>query len=182
MRRERFEVGRLTDPLAEDLRPLVEEFTCGNDHIDAFFPKGCFTSMSYRLGLPLVAIRLEGDEATHIAGYVNIGFSHVTLTQSEKEDFSQAVPFAQIGAIRVGMIGTHVDCQHKGVGTKLLKAVTGIGRAVSRELPVRFLTADVNENAVGFYQSNLWVPNAHDQELNRGRKASVSMRFDLGTP
>lgn len=85
--------------------------------------------------------------------------------------------------MRIGMIGTSRRHQGQGHGRRMLFAAAGLARAVGRHVAVRYLVADANDTALGWYLELGWVPNESEREQQRlANTALTSIRLDLGRP
>jgi ribosomal protein S18 acetylase RimI-like enzyme len=170
----------LAAPVAEPLASALTRFDCGNEAINQYLAEQAETAVHEGLVTVLLLLDDHHDEPV-VAGYVSLGLSQILLTNSEKGDFRDLR--MAIGAIRVGMLGVSLEYQHQDHGKRMLFAVVGLARDVGSLVAARFLVADANDHALGWYLSLGWALNESDQERSRleGR-GFTSIRFDLGRP
>ena len=91
-----------------------------------------------------------------IAGYIALAADAVTLTNAEKRDAAlEAVRLTRYGCTQIVMLATHAELQERGdihIGSALIDQAIAVGREGGRGVGARFLAADVNPPAQGFYE------------------------------
>lgn len=147
--------------------------------VDGFFPGGCIKSIELGIGTTDLLLKVVDDARPEVIGYVSVGLDGFKLSGRERIAIG-GTPFAAMGAVRIGMIGIDHRYHEKGHGGTLLATAIGLAESVAETVPVRFLVADVNPAAEGFYVKHDFVPNAaEDAQRKNAATGTVGMRLDL---
>lgn len=89
-------------------------------------------------------------------GYIALAADGVTLTNSEKRNAElDEVRLGRYGCIQVAMLAGRADIQERAdvkVGRSLIEHAQFVGVELGGRIGARFLTADVNPPAQGFYE------------------------------
>ena len=119
-----------------------------------------------------------------IGGYIALAADAVMLSKEEKEGKNlEGVRFSRYGCTQIVMVATRADLQERDdvkVGQALMDHAVLVGRKSGEEIGARFLAADVNPPAVGFYEQcgfiALGSDHAEEKKRNRGL---IPMVLDL---
>jgi ribosomal protein S18 acetylase RimI-like enzyme len=152
------------DPVAENVRSFL---------VDGRYAAG----LAHGISATYLLVDEEADPP--LLGYATLTVDSVRLTKTEKKQMAD-VEFGDFGAVRIQMIG--VDHRHQccGHGSALLQEITGLARALSGHIAVRFLIADANVRKIDWYEGAGFVRNQAEKEIARlNPERSVSMRLDL---
>lgn len=173
----------LTLPVHDDLLQLLHDFDCVRDdedsiahEVNAFIRGGDYEEGTLQgLNTTYVMFDREADPQAVVA-YVSVSVDSVRLTDGEKKN--HRVDFPDFGALKIVMIGS--DCRHKGndYGKSLLKAVIGIAKDISDKAALRFVVADANNRAVGWYEEHGFLVNRATKQQSKDER-TTSMRYDL---
>jgi GNAT superfamily N-acetyltransferase len=120
-----------------------------------------------------------------IAGYVALAADAIGLSGTEKKEaeLGEELRYRTYGCTQIVMIAVRADLQGSGlhVGSALVEHAVFAGREIGSRIGARFLTADVNPSAMGFYEScNFRSLLGQTEELKRTRKRGlIPMVIDL---
>jgi ribosomal protein S18 acetylase RimI-like enzyme len=141
----------------------VEAFEC-HPEIDKFLKKDALQACIDGLSRPWLFLH-EGN----IAGYVTLSASTVRLHPDERAKL-KIMDRTEWPALLIGYLG--VDKRYRGggrgLGDKLIEFAVGQAQVVADLAAVKFVVADVNQEApaVAMYERNGFVRGAH--KLNTG--------------
>ncbi len=110
-----------------------------------------------------------------IVGYIALAADAVTLTKGERREAElEGVQFSRYGCTQIAMVAVLADCQAQPdlhIGRALIEHAMLVGRRSGSDIGARFLAADVNPPAQGFYErcgfTNLGA-EAHEKARARG--------------
>jgi ribosomal protein S18 acetylase RimI-like enzyme len=115
-----------------------------------------------------------------VAGYVALAANSVSLTRSERKDaaLEGATSFRSYGCTQIVMLATRADLQENPdvkIGRALVDHAILVGRRQGEQVGARFLAADVNPPALGFYERCGFVSLRSEQEA----AGLIPMVYDL---
>jgi ribosomal protein S18 acetylase RimI-like enzyme len=119
-----------------------------------------------------------------IAGYVALASDAISLTGSEKKRAELGeLSFTRYGCTQISMLAVRANFQgcELRVGSALVDHAVFVGLETGRSVGARFLTADVNPAAQGFYEKygfESLLGQSDDLKKRRG-KGLVPMVLDL---
>lgn len=119
-----------------------------------------------------------------IAGYVGLAADAVRLTRSEQKRAElEGIQFSRYGCVQIAMIAVRADLQERDdmhVGRALVDHAVLVGLDAGRQIGARFLVADVNPPAQGFYERCGFVSLTSQEEQEQAEKRGlVPMVLDL---
>jgi GNAT superfamily N-acetyltransferase len=117
-----------------------------------------------------------------VGGYIALAADAVHLSKGERRDADlEGVHFTRYGCTQVVMIAVRADLHGTGVGRSLMDHAKLVGSEAGVRIGARFLAADVNPPAQGFYEKCGFKSLASDVEelKNKRERGLIPMVFDL---
>ena len=174
----------------DEVAEATKDFTCrGKRHKD---DDTCDVGDNYIRGGLWADLDERGITRTWVAivdgvlgGYIALAADAVVLSGGEKKNKDlEGVRFSRYGCTQIVMLATRADLQERDdvkVGQALVDHAVLVGRKSGGEVGARFLAADVNPPAAGFYERSGFIALASgSDELERKRdQGLIPMVLDL---
>ena len=170
-----------------EVAAATEDFTCrGERHIgdmttengDAFLESGAWADLDEGGITRTWAAVVDGE----IGGYISLAADAVTLTRSERRGAAlEGAHLSRYGCTQIAMVAVRADLHGCGIGTALIEHAVLIGTRTGDNLGARFLAADVNPPAAGFYERCGFISLAGEgpELLKKREKGLLPMVRDL---
>lgn len=174
MRRERFDLAdRAVFARLSSLRNL-DNFTCGNEHIDAFFKHEAIRYEEELLAKSYAFCDMQNDNAIICMFSVSCDGIHTALLPGPvKNRIQRTIPnvkrMRRYPAILIGRIGVSNQYQHMGVGSQVLTYIKEWFLHPMSKCACRYLIVDaVNDEAVmKYYEANDFKLLYRDEQAER---------------
>jgi ribosomal protein S18 acetylase RimI-like enzyme len=182
------QLSRVALPIAEGLQEATGRFDCVGDRYDDdpiaievrdFLRDGGFhQGIEHGFSSTYVLVDDEQPMPRDVLGYTTLAVDSVRLTTAERRALDNP-DFPDFGAIRLAMLGVDHQCQGRGFGTLILRAVADMATEIANVVAVRFLLADANVRQQAWYEHHGWVLNRAKTYSESSSEYTVSMRLDL---
>jgi ribosomal protein S18 acetylase RimI-like enzyme len=184
------QVTLLVHEQRESVSEAVAEFTCrGKRHADdptvdlgdRYIKEGVWADFDASAITRTWAAVVEGE----IGGYVALAADAVRLSRGEKKEAElDEASFPHYGCTQIVMLAVSAELQERDdvrVGTALVEHAILVAREAGKSIGTRFLAADVNPPAQGFYdRCGFTSLGGASEDLEKKRaKGMVPMVLDL---
>lgn len=168
---------------------VLERFSCGKPHLDAFLVDQALAQHADRLGFTCVVFHEDFQEAP--VAYYTLANDGIPLKQSEQTELGhrEQLSFATFPAVKIGRLAVHHTLHGSGVGSAVMKLIIGEILDNSTQSAARLLVVDADNtpDVIAYYerqgfQNSLWAQDQlqnHGRNKRSGRPATVKMIRDV---
>lgn len=150
----------------------VSDFVCQSEDLESFLKEDALAYQKNKLAMTYLCLFQN-----KVVGYVTLAADSIKLDEGEKAGLPEnKARLYEFPGIKIARLAVRNDCQHRGLGSTLVKASLGRIVEFAKDVGCRFATVDAVPEAEPFYQKMGFVRNLHKQEAGR---STVSMRYDL---
>ena len=166
---------------------LLQAFSCGKPHLDAFLAETA--PFFHRAKLGLTSVVMHAQVPNEVMGYFTLSNDAIALTSPEELELGleDKAGLSHFPAIKIGRFAVAVQHQSHGIGRDILSLLMDqmlLGGAASAAR-IAVVDADNDEAVVRFYGRNGFVASqwAEKQAAHQGskkqRRATITMVRDI---
>jgi len=141
------------------------DFDCGDEDLNEFIREDALKHLYEDLAVTYLFI-LDGV----VLGFVSISSASIKISKKHKKEMKFQYP--EFPSVRIARLAIDKRYAGKGIGTHLIKWISGKSEDMGRDIGIRFISLDAYEKSINFYKKIGF--HVYDS-----KKRNVPMYFDL---